>query len=503
MRQYAVGMAWPFALLAAITFAVVLFFMPWNADGCFAVNDALWYAHAAEHDGLASISGHHPLFHVLLLPLTGALDFVGADHPGHWATRCVNAAAFAGIVMLLGRLAGWRRTALALPLLLLATRSVLLEASVGETVVPAAALALWALVAACDGNCSLLRVGAITVAALLLRQDNILIVPGLVFALATRLPQQRRLWRMFLWLALTGLTTLGAYVICWQLAGAANLRAFMFTTAEVATRNWAPAELPGLDDLLLRCTTLGVAVAGVQHDYRAFTLNISIGLAFFVVLWAACRLLCVRTASTQPPTTNRRAMLWAVLLIAATRFCFYCWFEPQNFEWWILELLLGTALAAIHCPRSLSAAMLLLVAAATTFMLHATSTMALRDTTLHDAAAQAELWSHDPARPIVVTHGFRSHTAMHLRQVPHDPWLLLNAPTAESAGPLLTDYIARAQRPVILLLDRFVGDGHPAQAISGLDSLAVWVDTVPFQAPMRAWRQRGKAQVLWIPPLPR
>ncbi|MSR74135.1 MAG: hypothetical protein EXS14_01520 [Planctomycetes bacterium] len=496
--------AWPFAILGAAAFVLAMLFMPWNADGCFAVNDALWYAHGAEHDGLASISGHHPLFHVLLLPITLALDAVGVAHPGHWALRIVSGAALAGIVLLLGRLAGWRRAALALPLMLVATRAVLLESAVGETVVPAAALALWALIVAADRGTSMARAGVIATLALLLRQDNILIVPGLLFALGARLPAEARIKQLTLWLLLTGVFTIFGYAVCWKLSGVTELRSFLMSTAETASRTWAPEYWPGLNELVMRSVALGVAVTGVQVDFRAFALNLGIGAAFFAVLLAAAKL-------ARGSIVLHAGLLFGSLLIAATRFCFYLWFEPHNFEWWIVELVLATALCAATMrgtPRTTPfrsrIAILLLIAAATcTFWVHKSTTLALRDTTLHDAAAQAELWSQAPEQPLVVTHGFRTHTALHLRQIHHDPFLLLTAPIAEVAAPLLTEYITRANKPVVLLIDRFVGDGHPAQALTGHDSLSIWIDQVEEVPPLRIWRQRGKAQVLWLPPKPR
>lgn len=487
----------PFVILALVTCVTTVSFYPWNADACFAVNDALWYAHAAETRGLDSINGHHPLFHLGLLPVTQLLDACGVEHPGHLAVRVVAGISLAAIILLMGALAGWRRRAL-LPLaLLLVTRCIFIEVAVGESLALSAASILFALMLAADPAASLVRVGIATVIALLVRQDAILILPGILLALHLRTPaEQRSLKRLLLWLCATGIATLCLYLLFWKLSRVPQLATFLLRIVQEENRAWAQPTFPGALEFAFRFATLGAAVTGVQDHFAAFFLNIALGVVWLAVLYVVTR--CA--GGTGVPAPLRAGIIMVLVL----HFGFYTWFEPQNFEWWFVDMVLIVALscAGLRAPkRGVKPFAIALATACTAVILwaHGPSTCTLRDTTLVRAADVAAEWSRHSSQPVVVSYGYRAHTALHLRAIPHDANLLREPPEAEEAGRRLQKALAgSAGHPLVVLLDRFVGDGQPAQYSLTLDYLAPWLDEVPPIPPGRVWKQNGKSQVLWL-----
>ncbi len=486
----------PFVLLALVTCVTTVSFYPWNADAGFAVNDALWYAHAAETDGRASINGHHPLFHLILLPVTQLLRASGVEHPGHMAVRFVAGFSLSAVILLCGALAGWRRRALAPLLLLLVTRCVFIETAVGESLALSAATILFALRLASDASASLLRVGIATSLALLARQDAILIVPGILLALQVRTPAaQRSIKRLMIWLSATGVVTLMLYLALWRLSGTLEFTTFLFRIAQEEGRAWAQPEFPGVQEIAFRFATLGAAVTGVQGHFAAFSLNIAIGIS-----WVALLFVVTRCAGGDRAPSPLRSGFGAILLV---HFCFYTWFEPQNFEWWFVDMVLLVALccAGLRNPRHavrIIALALTTLGIAGVLSAHGPSTCTLRNTSLARAAAVAAEWSHDAKGPVVLSYGYRAHTALHLLRVPHDAELLREPPEAEEAGRRLQHALATTGKPLVVLLDRFVGDGQPAQYSLTLDYLAHWLDEIPPIPPGRVWKQNGKSQVLWL-----
>jgi hypothetical protein len=486
----------PWILLALASFSVTLCFYPWNADACFSVNDALWYAHSAENDGLASIYGHHPLFHLLLLPITAAVDFAGVPHAGHVAIRVVAGGGLAAIIMLCGALAGWRRRALPLLLLLLASRCIFVESAVGECLALSAASILLAFKYALDPSVSWLRVAAATVLALLVRQDAVLIVPGLLVALHLRTPpQERSFGRLARWLVGTGIVTLALYALLWKLSQVPDFLQFLLSITEVQDRTWAQPTMPGLSELSMRIAMLGVAAAGAHNHHYALALNAGIGCAWIAALWLTSRL-CGASATPAP-------LRWGLLTILGARFGFYTWFEAHNHEWWFVDLVLLTATCAssLRTPRhGVRPAAVLVVALGVAGLLyaHGPSTWLQRRTTLADAAAVAAEWSHDPMQPVVLSYGYRPHAALHLLAIPHNPQILAEPPKPEEAGRRLRDALMSTTKPIVVLIDRFAGDGQPYQYQFTEDYLTTWVDLVPPIPPSRAWKQLGKTQVLWL-----
>lgn len=488
-------------LPAAVAALVVLqgtVLFPWDSDASFAQNDPLGYAHGAEKAPLESVVSHHPLPHLLAYALISPLEAMGIERPGHMALRILAAAGALLAVALLAGIAGPDRLpeALLLSLPLLSTRGFILGTGTGETVVPGGALCLLALLAALRRPVRLPAAGTALVAALLWRQDGILIVPAVAAALLTHPDLKRRLRTCALFLLATGAATLALYGIAWAVCGGGERFApWMLKVTAHEGRTWALHGHPRIEDIPVHLAALGAAVAGVHHLSGPGG-AIATGAAFAGALLAAAWLLRGRD--------RRDGRLFGCLLLAiAARLPFYLWFEPQNYEWWLPSLVFlgaGCARWMRGKPaggRASRAGLALLPALAlATLALHLPTTLRLRERNL--AVARDMLTQAGGQAPpmVYMTYGATAHMAFHVMDIPHDTEFLDRQPGAVLEA-LLRLRSEHPDAPFALFFDRFVRDGQPVTLNAPSDALAPYLDGIDESDPaMRAFRHRGRVFAL-------
>jgi len=206
--------------------AAVFALFPTMSDADFVVYDPV--LHGASLDRVlesgndpAGILTHpnHPLFHQLTYLIARPLRSLEVERPALVASRILNGIGMAVIVLVISSLAGPRRwlVGFGFALLAIACRGVILDAGTGENIIPGAAAALLALRLA-SGAGSHPRVLVLTIlVALLLRQDNLFIVPGCLLAHAMKNPAGRRLRSAMVVAFAAGTLTLAAYAIIYAL----------------------------------------------------------------------------------------------------------------------------------------------------------------------------------------------------------------------------------------------------------------------------------------------
>jgi hypothetical protein len=498
--------------VAVVVLGVCLFLFGWDADGGFAIHDPMFYASHAEDQPWTSVSGHHPGFHVLVNGVTEVLGRAGVERPGYMGVRVVSGLGAAALVVLIAGLAGRRRLQVgvlfALPFV--ATRGFVMEGATGENVLPAAAAALLALVLAARPGVGLVCVAAASILALLLRQDNVLAVPGIALAVALRRGKGDRARPVVGLVLVTGLITLGCYVALWRVTAAERgFQAWMLELTDAPARSWAPSTLPDGSVVPIHLAALGAAVSGVQTHVdperpgAGVPLHVGIGLG-----WCAVILVCgVLLRGDRRPSP----FLWGAAAILAVRFPFFLWFEPRNFEWWVLPCALvaaaGSACAAGRSTRSLAmrrtGTSLLVALAVATVASHGASTWTLRDRTLSRALEEAVELGGPASHCRYIAYRFRAAAAFHVHRVPmnREQDVILGPPGA-AVGLFEARLKARPVRTVVLV-DRFVGDGMPATIRRGDPSgLGPYLDHLEDGSGLRALREDGKVRVLGfhIPP---
>lgn len=482
-------------LLAGLVLAGSIFLFPTWADASFAVNDPLWFAHAAEHDPWNGVMGHHPLYHVLVAGAAAPLRAAGVAQPADVACKVVSGFGAAAIVLLLGLAAGPRRRTLGLlcVLPLLASRGFILEAATGENVLPACAAALGTLLLACRRTPHLGAVGAALVLSLLLRQDNLLIVPGVALALALGRPRGDRLKPITLMIAASGVATLAGYALLWWIGApdGQSLHAWMLKLALDDDGNLTPWGGPRGFVFGAHFATLGTAVTGLCRE--DLTLHLVIGGAFAgLLLFAAAA-----ARGTRP--CGRFALAAAV--VVGLRIPFFAWFEPINWEWWLLPMILVTALGVSatggepRTPAWIRRAVGVLVLGATIAILwaHGPRTWELRERRMIEAARSAIELGGTPCD--FVAYGFRARTAFHVLQVPAFP--IPQPQPAEAMIQWAMKRMGGGPHPMVILMDRFVGAGMPIELLSGSDGVFRYVDALekpPYRAIML--RREGRVEAI-------
>ena len=367
----------PALLLAALVVIGAFAIFPFGCDAEYVVFDPVWYAAGAEQGVAAdTVKAHHPLFHLLAAAIAKPLELVGVLRPGHVGTRLLSGAGAATILLLLVGLAGrqrWRVGA-GLALFLLAGRTWFLEAFTGENVLPAIAAGMIALLAALDERVSLVRVGAWTVIALLLRQDNLLLVPAIILALTWRAHSSPA--RLVSWLLPVGAVTVLAYAGIWGgLALAGSDLGFVEWMWGVAEEDYSLVQRPAL----AHAVAFGSAVTGKQWPAAEPWMHIWVGVGALGLVLACAAFL-------------RGGARWERLaalagLITVLQFAFYAWFEPTNPEWTLFTFTLAAAVAARAAngaptrplPVRQAGAALLFIAACATWVAHGDYTLSFRD----------------------------------------------------------------------------------------------------------------------------
>jgi hypothetical protein len=466
----------------AIGIAVTLF--PFDSDGAFAIHDGIWMGMGAEGaDPEASISPHHPLFHVLAIALARLLAALGVAHPGHVAIRILAGLGGAWLLVQVLRLSGAARpwAGAGFALVLLCSRGFVMEAASGENVLPAAAAALFALRLAARPGGGIARVAAATALALLIRQDNVFVVPGIAWAVLAGSPTGTRLRRGAAVLAVAGIATLAGYAAAWLLVtgGRSGPIAWLLP---FGAKSWSGPASIELARFATYFHSITLAMTGELDPGRVA--RPLVGLSYPAALVVAGWLL-----------RGDAPRLGLVAPIAATlvgRAFFHTWFEADNFEWLVPQVALVAAAASgaangrpamARVPRS-AGAVVLAGLAAWLLASHGPWTPGLRRRGLMEAVEEAV--RADRTEWQVVAFGERVPTALILLGIPHES--VGRGETIEAAFARIG--AARRVRPTIVVADRIVEDGMPFR-FRHPETLARKLDSDPAPPGVDLLRRNG------------
>jgi len=488
--------------VAALTLVGSYLLYPVEADAAYAINDALWNGLMAEGQSAHAISGHHPLFHLLARGGSLALEAIGIDRPGLSAVKVLSALSAALILGMIVAAAGRRRWWLGVLLAaaIASMRGFWIEAGTGENVLTGVAFGMLALRAALDPRAGPGRVSFWIVVALLARQDNILLMPAYTFALWQRMPRPRRWRRMFIWGAVTGVLTLGLYALVWW--AYASQTPFQDWLTHTSTHNpratngsWSStAGVINARVIEEHLGALSVSVIGLVTFER--TPNLVAGLGFLLTLLASGVFLRGKVVV--------RPVLVAFGLILVCRIPFYLWFEPSNFEWWLLPITtLAWAAGRMTCDdeprlpwRRWGVAVLLLGAIVAVLTVHASHSWSLRRRTMAATMERLIEASQGTTNPIYVPISGIPMTAFRMHGIKP------NYSVALSADPITElDLLIKREpsRSIVILIDRFIHNGMPINARI-VDPLAVILDTFVAEPRGRILRRRGQLQAVIVPP---
>jgi hypothetical protein len=445
--------------LGAVAFLIAVFLYEKDADGAFAIWDGLWYGHYAELRPAQSILPHHPLFHLIVAGLTKCLASQGFDGPGHLAIRIVAGLGAALVIWLVAALCGPGRpwVGFAFALVLFSTRAFIAEAATGENLLPGFAAALVLFQCATGDRPSVVKLGVATVFALCLRQDNLLLLPAALMVAAPKLEPGRRLRPLLGMLAVCGVIVLAFYFSAWLWVRTEVPKGFF----EYLTRFGHTARYVGPSDVDIRVSLhLGAfAAALVGRQWFEPGPHILLGGAFLALLAIATLLLRGRAPSARYAA--------AVLVTLAIRFPFYAWFEPDNFEWQILPIVLLVALGARTANGEPATSIvarragiaLLVVIASTLLAFHAGNTLALRQRRLATAVSMA-IEAGGP-RAFFLPLDKSAMIAVELRLREYEQKDVPYGDPLTSMAQRALELRAKLNRPIVAISDRFVETGMP------------------------------------------
>ena len=464
-------------LMAAILGAMAFVVFPYDADATYALYDPVWYGEAAVQRPAESIFSHHLLFHVCALSLAQPLHGMGVQDAGPIAIRIISVLGTLGLAALLLILAGPRHRLVATLaiLALVATRGFFMEATLGENVLPACAAALLCLICAWRGK-PLRCLIATTVFALLWRQDNLFIIPGVLVLSWPLWPKGQRLRQAALYLGISGVITLSLYAVTWWLRSRSldSTEGFREWLVHLGANSWNPGLDPvatkdggfsplnwlyswRLEDVRQHLSALGYVFTGRQFARWEWAAHGGIGIAGLGLVLLGMRLCLGRGRSGR--------FLAATLAVLLVRTPFFLTYEPGNLEWWLLPvvLLVAAVLATRFSseeratPRFFPVGVgLLLLVIAGTLAWHGASTLELRSRWLSSAgeiAKQSVTEAHH-------AYGFqnRGQLALGTRGITANP-----LPTNfEDAVSYVVEQMAASSGPMLILVDRSIQDGMPA-----------------------------------------
>jgi hypothetical protein len=428
-----------------------VFLLPADSDGAFAAWDGVDYGIKAERpEGVGALHHFHPLFHAFALPLTRALRAAGVATPGHVAIRILAGAGAAALVFLVVTAAGRGRwlAGVGFAAALIATRATVIEAAVGETVVPGVAAALWALAEATRPR---IRWGTLWVAlavALLVRADNVLIVPGVVAAAWAHPESRGRAGRIAAGVALTGAATLAGYLVFASL-DSRGPGPFWQSLFPSYLDSWIRRDQPGVAPLVSRVDASSAAIVG--RTWPRSEPNLWIGPAFAASLLAAAFLLRGRSA--------QRRLVLAAAITFACREAFFTWYDVTNPKWSVFTLgllaFLGSRLAEGEPARSLAArrvgGLILVLLAVVPPVVHGPFTVRLRDRGFISAMSHAVAQGQDCR---FLTVGPTVDLGLTYLGVPH----LALAPAAkleDSLDAVAREAVAHAS-PALIVFERWL-----------------------------------------------
>ena len=337
-----------FRVLLGLALAVFyLWSVPLYSDAQLLGNDAFAY-------GAALVSGewprlldpHHLLHHLLAFGVlklqalgSGGSEATLADGLG--ALRIVSALGGAACAVLVGhfatRLSGraagwWLGAAFAF------SAGPWLYSAVGETYLPAAAVGAWLfgelLVARREQRtASTLRIVALLTLACLLRQDSVLLVPGVLLLAGLR--------RGALAVGLAGGASLGLYAL-----------AYGFASPDVGLGAW----LRGLAETGLwgegfSLSRAWVTVATQQHALH-YGVRFGGGWAILSVVVTALLVGAAFAAGGDWRRPGLRIGLTALAVTIAGRLLFFTWWQPSNMEYHTPTLVPGFLMLALIAGRS-------------------------------------------------------------------------------------------------------------------------------------------------------
>lgn len=313
------------AAVFAATLALYLLTFPVGSDGLILGNDVVPYAQQTAAGAFWNPA--HLAFHPLAALLAEVFGWLGGTEDGIVqvlrAQKLLSALGGAATVWILfrftARLAGSVRALLLAGCLALATGP-WLYASVGETYAPATAALAGLLVCAVEtalgrrdpGPRRAVEVGAWLLAAVLLRQDCVLVVVALPVLLRPR--------HWVAPVALAGLAALGLHALAWLASGSEQpfwswLRGLEQTGLWGHWGGWTGL-LPWFWSTAFLCLTFAYAAILPHH-------------------WPGLLAVALFVAALVPPRRWRdggRRALAGLAVFALARHAFFTWWEPNNME---------------------------------------------------------------------------------------------------------------------------------------------------------------------------
>jgi len=430
--------------------AASLWLFPVDSDGAFAAYDGVGYAMAAERGVSEPSNFYHPLFHTAASAATSALRRLGVERPGHVAVRVVSGLGAVAAFLLVALAAGARRwvAGLGFAAALLATRAFVVDAAIGETVVPGCAAALWAVAEASRTPVRPARAWFALVLALLLRADAILVVPGVVAAMLSGRDRGPGFRKVAAGLAIAGAATVAAYLGYWWAHTDGGIPVWKWASSYPAmVGHWMDPEGLRLSGFSRHLDSLSAAVVG--KSWPLDRMNPWIGLSAVTALLAAGVLM--RGTSRVGPLAA------GAIVTAAVRGAFFSWFDAANPEWSVFTLALaafvGASLAAGE-PRRPHAArvaggLLLIAVIAGSLLGHGEFTLRLRSRAFIQAMRHA--LDEAPGFRVLVL-GPDVHNAMDFLGVEHS---LLPIPLgAPEALPAVMAELAARPEPTLIVVAR-------------------------------------------------
>jgi hypothetical protein len=434
-----------------------LWFFPVDCDGAFASQDGVEYGLGADRLDPASINPHHPLFHAFALLLTRPLRALGVDHAGHVAVRILSGLGGAWLLLQICACAGRGRAlagaAFALPVL--ASRGFVVEAAAGETILPGVAAAVFALGLAAKSGARLTAVGAALTFAVLLRQDNVLVAPGVAAALWLARPAGTRAAAVAMTVGGAGLATVAGYGIAWMVAMRGNMPFFDWITWITRLGPWGRADEFGPRSFGIYFTSLLDSMIGAFRP--ADEIRPWLGIAHLAPFAAGAVLL----RGSRP----RLALLVPAAVTIAVWAVLHAWFLPSNWEYLIAPTALvaaaasGLAAGEPATPRAarLAGALLLVVFAAWLLAAHGPYTARLRERRLAEAIAEAR--REDPGETRWLAAGHRAKLGLDLAGVPAEGIAVER--TLDDIFGQIVAALRRSPATALLITDRFALDGQP------------------------------------------
>ncbi len=338
-------------LLGLALAAFYLWSVPLHSDAQLLGNDAFAYAAALASGELARLLNPHHLLHHLMafgvlngqVLISGGSEATLADGLG--ALRIVSALGGAACAVLVGhfarRLAGraagwWLGAAFAF------SAGPWLYSAVGETYLPAAAIGAWLfgelLIARREQRApSTGRIVALLTLACMLRQDSVLLVPGVLLLAG---PRQGPLA-----VGIAGGVSLGLYAIAYGLAStSAGLGEWLRGLAE--TGLWGEGFTP---------ERAWVTVVTQQHALH-YGVRFGGGWAVLSLTGTALLVGAAFAAGGNWRQPGIRIGLAALALTISIRLLFFTWWQPSNMEYHTPTLVPGFLMLALIAGRSNSPA---------------------------------------------------------------------------------------------------------------------------------------------------